>query len=239
MRRFGEGEMKEDIVNELKIAEQQFRLACTVNFAVGNGTQPLDTPIEWRFGRHIVRHDEFGLRNEQAEFAATQLEMTATMVLAGAIKEALVASFNSPKNHADPNVVSAYQISRNIRNAFSHNMLRPKWSIDADCKDKIYSIEDTIILQTKELNDRYMAWQDYGGPLAMFRFCRFVREKLLGVPIDPKRLLPPEPAQTVVQLGRTFVTRVSEIPPNSVLKKFRSDEKVDLGGGFFFAGKQE
>lgn len=82
----------EDLVGKLRVAEHQFRLACTVNFAVANRAQTLDVPVEWVFGRHRVSYRDFGLRWDQAEWAAVQLEMTATCVLAGAIRDVIVES---------------------------------------------------------------------------------------------------------------------------------------------------
>lgn len=38
-------------LNRIKLAEQQFRLACTVHLVV-NGVQILDVPVEWSFGKH-------------------------------------------------------------------------------------------------------------------------------------------------------------------------------------------
>jgi len=114
---------RDEVVGKLRLAEHQFRLACTVNLAVTDGVQTLDVPVEWRFGRHRVGYLDFGLREDQAAWAAVQLEMTATCVLAGAIRDAIVTTFRDPKGHECPNVVNAYKISRHIRNAFSHSMV--------------------------------------------------------------------------------------------------------------------
>jgi hypothetical protein len=45
-------DIREQHLNRLKLAEQQFRLACTGHLAVANGLQTLDVPVEWTFGRH-------------------------------------------------------------------------------------------------------------------------------------------------------------------------------------------
>jgi hypothetical protein len=58
---------RETLVKKLMLAEQQFRLACTVNLAVENNVQTLDVPVEWSFGKHRVSYEEFGLRPDQAE----------------------------------------------------------------------------------------------------------------------------------------------------------------------------
>jgi hypothetical protein len=129
------------------VAEHQFRLACTVNLAVANRAQTLDVPVEWVFGRHRVIYLDFGLRWDQAEWAAAQLEMTATCVLAGAIRDVIVEAFKNPKRDDNRDVVNAYQISRMIRKTFS---------------------------DTCNLHDKPLDWHDYGGPLVMSQFGRFV-----------------------------------------------------------------
>jgi hypothetical protein len=115
-------EIRDAHLGRLRLAEQQFRLACTVNLAVSNDVQTLDVPVEWVFG-HRVSYQEFGLRRDQADYAASQLEMTATLVMASTVRDTLVELFPGTKGHNNPNVVSAYQISRLVRNAFAHNMI--------------------------------------------------------------------------------------------------------------------
>jgi hypothetical protein len=102
---------REQHLNRLKLAEHQFRLACTVHLAVANGVQTLDVPVEWVFGKHRVSHEDFGLRSDQADYAALHLEMTATFVVAAVIRDALVELFDNPNGHANPEVVASYQIS--------------------------------------------------------------------------------------------------------------------------------
>jgi hypothetical protein len=199
-------------LNCLKSAEQQFRLACTVNLAVCNEVQTLDVPVEWVFGRHRVSYEDFGLRLDQAPAAASQLELTATLVIAVAIRDALIALFHNPKDHESPDVVAAYQISRLIRNAFSHSMLRPTWSIDKNCSERIFSINKVISLNTKELHGQPLDWRHYGGPLALFYFGRFVRETLLGDKIDLNRRKPSFPTLECYQQGRLVARRIDELP---------------------------
>lgn len=195
-------------LGRLKLAEHQSRLACTVNLAVTNSVQTLDVPIEWTFGRHRVSYEDFGLREDQAEYAAVQLEMTATCVIAGVLRDALVALFPNPREQNNPNVVASYQISRMIRNAFAHSMLCPRWSIDEDCRDKAFAIDDVISLNTTGLNGTLLEWRHYGGPLAIFRFGRFVREVLLGDAVDPNRRKPPRPTVECYQQGRLILQRI-------------------------------
>lgn len=129
-----------DHINRLRLAEHQFRLACTVNLAVSNEVQTLDVPIEWTFGKHRVRYEDFGLRQDQAEVAACFLEFIATLVLTSTIRDVIVSLFENPKEHSNTDVVAAYQISRLLRNAFAHSMTSPKWSIDADCQNRTFAI---------------------------------------------------------------------------------------------------
>jgi hypothetical protein len=221
-----------DNINRLRLAEHQFRLACTVNLAVSNEVQTLDVPIEWTFGKHRVRYEDFGLRQDQAEIAACLLEFTATLVLTSTIRDVIVSLFENPKEHANADVVAAYQISRLLRNAFAHSMTSPKWSIDADCQNRTFAIGSIISLETTNLNGQPLYWRHYGGPLAIFRFCRFVRESLLQDPVDPNRIKPQVPKLECYQVGRLIARRVDELPPNVDAIRVGA-EPVNLGEGYF------
>ena len=222
----------ESLKKRLMLAEQQFRLACTVNLAVANGVQTLDVPVEWTFGKHRVSYEDFGLRVDQAELAASCLEMTTTFIVAGAIRDALVGYFPTTKKHSNQDVVSAYQISRMMRNAFAHSMIYPVWSIDEDCKDRTFTIRDTISLNTAWLHGKPFHWRDYGGPLAVFKFGRFVREILLGDQIDPNRRKPPFPSIKCYQQGRLITRRVDELPEGAVkIAELGPGESFELGDG--------
>lgn len=216
----------------LKIAEQQFRLAVTVNLAVTNGVQTLDVPVEWTFGEHRVRYEDFGLRPDQAGLAAACLEHTAMLAMSGVIRDAIVALFEDPKNHSDSNVVAAYQISRLVRNAFAHSFVAPTWSIDEDCRSRTFEIDEIIRLDTTELQGQPMQWPHYGGPLAIFKFGRFVRETLLGDKVDPQRKKPLFPTLECYQQGRLVVRKVDRIPEGAVVvMRAGPGERIDLGGG--------
>jgi hypothetical protein len=222
----------DDLVKKLMLAEQQFRLACTVNLAVANNVQTLDVPVEWTFGKHRVSYEDFGLRADQADLIAPHLEMTATFVIAAAIRDALVGCFPDTKNHANKDVVAAYQISRMLRNAFSHSMLSPEWSIDKDCKDRVFTIDQIISLNTAGLHGKFVDWRDYGGPLAIFKFGRFVRENLLGDKVDQNRIKPPFPTLACYQQGRLLFRRVDELPTGAIkIAEAGPGESLDLGNG--------
>jgi hypothetical protein len=219
-------------VERIKLAEHQFRLACTVHLAVANQIQTLDVPVEWTFGEHRVSYDEFGLREDQAPLAACALEHTSTLVLASAIRDAIVALFENPKEHSNPQVADAYQIARTIRNAFSHSMIDPVWSIDADCRDRRFEIASIISFCTRGLHGKPIDWRHYGGPLAIFRFGRFVREVLLESPVDPDRKKPEFPTIESYQQGRLILRRIDELPKGLVeIARVGPGEAIELGEG--------
>jgi hypothetical protein len=233
-------EEKEAHVNRIRIAEQQFRLACTVHLAVVNNVQTLDTPVEWTFGRHRVSYQDFSLRRDQAPLAAHALEETAMLALASSVRDAIIALFPNPKAHANPQVIAAYQISRMIRNAFAHSIVDPVWSIDADCSDKTFAIDDVISLSTAGLHGKRIDWLDYGGPLAIFHFGRFVREVLLQDPVNPNREKPDYPSIESYQMGRLILRKVDELPTRLVeVARAGPGEKIDLGGGYFIQARPE
>lgn len=229
---------RERHLNRLKLAEQQFRLACTVNLAVANGVQTLDVPVKWTFGKHSVSYEDFGLRKDQADFAALHLETTATFVMACVVRDTLTALFDSPKTHIDVDVVSAYQISRLIRNAFAHSTIYPRWSIDDNCRDKTFAIKDVISLNTTGLDQKPLEWTDYGGPLAIFYLGRFVREVLLNDEIDPNRVKPSFPTIECYQLGRLIARKIDKLPPDlTEVVTVGLGETIDLGEGYRLIAK--
>ncbi len=225
---------KEEYIARLKIAEHQFRLACTVHLAVLHEQQPLDVPVRWTFGKHQVSYEEFGLRPDQAPLAASALEHTAMLVLCSTIRDVVQNLFSNPKIHDDPRVVASYQISRMIRNAFAHSMIAPVWSIDADCADKTYEIESVISFCTVGLHEQPMRWQHYGGPLAIFRFGRFVREVLAEDPLDSNRKKPDFPSTEYHQIGRLVFSKVDDVPPGVELINLRPGDTIDFGDGYLF-----
>ena len=227
-------------IERLKVAEHQFRLACTINLAVTNNIQPLDVPVEWTFGKHRTTWDEFGLRADQAGLAASFLERTTTYSLASVIRDLLVSKFENPKDHKNVVVKNAYQVSRLLRNAFAHSCIDPVWSIDKDCREKVFEVGEVIRIDTSGLDRKRVEWTDYGGPLAVFKFGRFVREDLLGDRIDSNRELPPYPKQQIFQQGRLQMKKVDSIPTNAILvKRIGPGETLHLGDGHYIAVEQK
>lgn len=159
------------------------------------------------------------------------MESTATLALASTIRDVIVSSFETPKEHANGDVVAAYQISRLLRNAFAHSMMSPKWSIDADCQNRTFEIGSIISLDTTNLNGQPLHWRHYGGPLAIFHFCRFVRESLLRDPIDPNRIKPQAPKLGCYQVGRLIARRIDDLPPTADAILVGA-QPVDLGDGY-------
>jgi hypothetical protein len=177
-------------IGYLFTAELQFRLASAVSLATTHGMQPLDLPMQWSHGQHLVTYEEIALRPDQADYAAFFLQRSATLMMAVATRDAIVAAVPDPKSSVDPNVRSAYQIARLVRNAFAHGPLSPKWSIDPDCRDQVFSVTDVVSLNTRGLQGLPFDWRHYGGPLALFRLSQFVRTRILGHQPDDRRTVP-------------------------------------------------
>ena len=62
----------------LRAAEGQFRLATAVRLAVTFEHRPLDLPLQWLHGKHTVRYSEIALSREESDFAAWNLQRSAT-----------------------------------------------------------------------------------------------------------------------------------------------------------------
>ncbi|MBZ0123578.1 MAG: hypothetical protein K8F31_06795 [Roseovarius sp.] len=203
---------KEHHINLLKLAEQQFRLACIVKVHATLETLPLDAPISQSFGRHTSTWDEFGLRQDQVEYAAPTLEFVSTFVMSSAMRQAFAEHVPNARNHENPEVASAYQIARLTRNAFSHHMLVPTWSIDGDCRDRIFEVADVIRLGTSDLDGEPLRWEHYGGHLAIWRLCQWVRFNVLGDTPPVDRKLPDRPTIEMIKQGDVLARKIGDLP---------------------------
>jgi hypothetical protein len=202
-------------IDRLFTAELQFRLASAVRLAVTEKGQPLDLPKEWIHGKHRVYYDEVALRQDQADYAARNLQRSATYLMAVAIKDAIRATFPDPKAHANTDVAAAYQISRLIRNAFAHSPFDPTWSIDQDCRNRAFSVRNIVTLDTSDLNATKFDWRHYGGPLALFRLSQFTRFEILNDPRPRDRVVVPIPKNIYIQQGDLILKKVSGPEPEN------------------------
>jgi len=66
----------------LRATEGQFRLATAARLAVTMGHQALDLPIQWSHGKHVVSYSEIAVSNDEANFAAWNLQRSATFLMA-------------------------------------------------------------------------------------------------------------------------------------------------------------
>ncbi len=78
--------------------------------------------------------------------------------------------------HQDDDIRNASQIIRLIRNAFAHDPFSPTWEISNPCKDKTFSIDNVISLNTHGLHGKKLNRMDYGGPIALLRLIQFIKE---------------------------------------------------------------
>lgn len=196
--------------------------------------------MDWTHGRHHVRYDEVALRQDQADYASYFLHRSATYLMAVAMRDAIAAVARDPKNSPDANIRAAYQIARLIRNAFAHGPFSPIWSVDEDCRNATFEIPDVISLNTTGLQGTKFDWRHYGGPLALFRLCRFVRIDILGDEPAPRKVVP-MPSGKVIQVGDLILEPVAELPPDSVPVEVEAspDGGIDLGDGYRLISRKE
>ena len=158
--------------------------------------------------------------------------------MAVTIKDAIRATVSDPKTSTDSNIQNAYQIARLIRNAFAHDPTLPVWSIDADCQNKKFSVPNIISLDTTSINGTEFDWRHYGGPLALFNLCRFVRVEILKDKLSPRKNVP-VPQKIVYQQGNLILQKVDELPPNVKFVESLPDGKISLGDGHFLCAAGE
>jgi len=228
---------REKHLKHLRAAEGQFRLSTAVRLAVTVGHQPLDLPIQWSHGRHVVNYSEIALSKEEADFAAWNLQRSATFLMASAVLEAIRGTIKNPKSNHDARIVNAYQIARMIRNAFSHNPFNPVWNIDEDCRDKRFELQGVIHLDCRDLHGKPFDWRHYGGPLAILALSKFVRRDVLGDAKEPEKVVP-MPQRVYYQQGDLILMKVDEIPADAVPVEAAElpDGSIPLGGGHTIRG---
>ena len=73
---------------------------------------------------------------------------------------------------------------------------------------------DVIEFSTNGLHGIEFDWRHYGGPLALFRLCRFVRYSILKEEVRPRQVVP-LPGKRIFQIGDMIVEQVDEIPPDA------------------------
>jgi hypothetical protein len=163
----------------LKTAELQFRFAYSAFAASASGLQLLHLPSIWTYGKHTVYKKEIDLTLHEMHYASQHLYDCATYLMAVQIRQAFKELVPNARGHTNSDVRSAYQISRLIRNSFTHNPFHPVWYIDDDCKNQIFIVSNIVDLDTTELNGKPFSWQDYGGLLAILKLSEFVRVNIL------------------------------------------------------------
>lgn len=160
--------------------------------------------MEWTHGQHRVKYEEIALRQDQADYAAWYLHRSATDLMAVAIKNAIQVVEPNPEKSRKTDVRAAYQISRLIRNAFTHAPFRPTWLIDRECLNSTFAVPNVITLNTTGLHGKVFDWRHYGGPLALFRLCRYVRVNILRDEAYPRKVVP-IPRRELYQQGSLLV----------------------------------
>jgi len=229
---------KNAIIDQLFASELQFRLASAVRLATAMKKQPLDCPIEWVYGKHRVKYNEVALREDQAEYASWLLHQSATFLMATQIKNAIVAVIQDPINHRDKNISNAFQITRFIRNAFTHHPFKPVWSIEKKYQDKKFEIAGIIELDTTDLHEKTFDWRHYGGYLAILKLSHFVRFEILKDKAKkPSDRILPKPKNEYIKFGSLILKKVKKIPKGA--KRIDIEGKTfDLGGGYKLSGGQ-
>jgi hypothetical protein len=244
-----------DQIENVFAAELQFRLSSAVRLAVTMERQILDLPMEWTHGKHRVTYEEIALRQDQATYAAGHLQRSSTFTMVVTIKDAIeaiipglselkrkddatirlkIASVSmKPWKCSDEQVAIAYHIARLIRNAFAHAPFQPTWMVGLDHQNKNFEIPGVVSLDTTGLDKTSFDWWHYGGPIAMFRFSRFVRTEILGDQPATRNSIP-IPIERIFQIGDLIVKKLENIPENADGMDFKPlpDGSIPLGNDY-------
>lgn len=140
--------------------------------------------IGWQYGGHFIDKGELHLSDEERQVAARRVMNSITYLLAAQICEAMKRLKPPARQHPQAEVASAFEMSRLIRNAFAHDPGVPTWSIDPDCANKVFEVSGIMRLDTTNLQGQPIAWEDYGGFLAVHRLSQWVRQNVLQRPAN-------------------------------------------------------
>ena len=102
-----------------------------------------------------------------------------------------------------------------ICNAFAHSPFAPKWIIDNGLRDTVFTVRDIIEFNTAGLHETPYDWRHYGGLLALYRLCRFVRFEILKDPVTPRKPFP-MPAKVLFQQGDLIMQAIDKILEGAV-----------------------
>jgi hypothetical protein len=78
----------------------------------------------------------------------------------------------------DKKIHNASIVARLIRNSFAHDPFGPIWRIDREFRNQIFEIEGLLTLNTEKLSNNPVSRSDYGGPLAIYLFSKYVLDSL-------------------------------------------------------------
>jgi hypothetical protein len=80
----------------------------------------------------------------------------------------------------------------------------------------VFEVPDVIVLNTRRgLHGTPFDWRHYGGPLALFRLCQFVRTEILRDVTTPRTAVP-VPQNVIYQVGDLILTKVDQVPARAV-----------------------
>lgn len=198
---------KHNHIETLRLVEMQFQLMLSVRLACSLKNQPLFVPDTWIFGKNKVEGHEIQLSINEADEAAALLEHTIVHVLSLHIRRAILDTCGEPEKYTSPDMISAFQISRLIRNAYSHSPDVPTWNFEEEFNNKTFYIENVISLDTKNLNGQPIKWQDYGGMISLWRLSQWVRLNVLNdVKDDLTEKKNRYNSSHIIQQGRCIIT---------------------------------
>ncbi|STX43949.1 Uncharacterised protein [Legionella donaldsonii] len=209
---------KEEHIKSLYRAEMQFRLMVSVRLACSLQNQPLNVPDLWIFGNNQLEGREIQLNMKEANKAAAFLEHAITYAWSIHAYEAILKCTTSSDRN-DESINAAYQISRYIRHAYTHNPYIPIWSFQDEDKNKRYEIPNIIRLNTSNLHKEKLKWQDYGGFITLWNLSRWIRlnildDRLHKIHSREHTYVP----SGIIQLGRLILKKIE-------IDKMPSDDK--------------
>ena len=165
------------MLRKLHHSELQFKLALAVSTTCHSSNERALCYLgAFSWGKHVMDSEELSLTKENEKLASSILEHSATYLMTLQLDEILEKLFPNRFEHSNCCVQNGARIVHLIRNAFAHDPLSPAWLIPTYCKNKTFSVEGIISLNTTELNEKKLKRSDYGGQIALLRLLQYFRQ---------------------------------------------------------------
>ena len=126
---------------------------------------------------HVVKREDLELSREEEKKGAQILEFIGAYMMITQLREVLKVEWGDGTIQGTDLVKkNIYQITRLIRNAFTHDPFKPVWDISPSAVNQEFEISNIIKFRTHGLHGKRLDRSHYGGPLALLKLAEYIQK---------------------------------------------------------------